>query len=39
MFIQGERVDYLNTEEIINRIFGDSMHEKRQKSLANVKGI
>lgn len=36
MLIQGERVDYLNIEEVINNIFGDSMHEKRQKSLANA---
>lgn len=36
MLIQGEKVGYLNVEQIIENIFGDSMHEKRQKSLANA---
>lgn len=36
MLIQGERVDYLNVEQIIESIFDDSMHQKRQKSLANA---
>lgn len=36
MFFQGERVDYLNVEEIIGNIFGDSMHQKRQESVANA---
>lgn len=36
MLIQGERVDYLNVEQIIKNVFGDSMHEKRQQSLANA---
>jgi hypothetical protein len=36
MLIQGERVDYLDIEKIIGNIFGDSMHEKRQESLANA---
>lgn len=36
MLIQGERVDYLNVEEIMANIFDDSMHQKRQKSLANA---
>lgn len=36
MLIQGERVDYLNVEQIIENIFDDSMHQKRQKSLANA---
>lgn len=36
MLIQGERVDYLNTEQIINNIFDNSMHQKRQESLANA---
>jgi len=36
MLIQGERVNYLNAEEIIGNIFGNSMHQKRQESLANA---
>jgi len=36
MLIQGERLTYLNAEEIISQIFGNSMHEKRQLSLANA---
>lgn len=36
MLIQGERVNYLNVEEIIANIFDDSMHQKRQESLANA---
>ena len=36
MLIQGERVDYLNVEQVIKSVFGDSMHEKRQESLANA---
>jgi hypothetical protein len=36
MLIQGERVDYLNVEQVVNNIFANSMHEKRQESLANA---
>ena len=36
MLIQGERVHYLNIEKIIGNAFGDSMHKKRQESLANA---
>lgn len=36
MLIQGERVDYLNVEQLIGNIFEDSMHQKRQTSLANA---
>lgn len=36
MLIQGERVDYLNVEKIIGNIFDNSMHRKRQESLANA---
>ena len=36
MLIQGERVNFLNIEPIIERIFSDSMHAKRKLSLANA---
>jgi len=36
MLIQGERVNYLNVEEVVENIFGDSQHEKRKLSLANA---
>jgi hypothetical protein len=36
MLIQGEEVTYLNVEQIIENIFDESMHQKRQKSLANA---
>ena len=36
MLIQGERVNYLNIEHVISNIFDDSMHKKRQESLANA---
>jgi len=28
MLIQGERVDYLNVEQVIKSVFGDSMHDQ-----------
>jgi hypothetical protein len=36
MLIQGERVKHLNVEQIIENIFDNSMHQKRQQSLANA---
>lgn len=36
MFIQGERLDCLPIEHIIDTIFGESMHAKRRLSLANA---
>lgn len=36
MLIQGERVNSLNIEQLIENIFGDSEHEKRKQSIANA---
>lgn len=36
MNIQGEQLRSLNVEQIMQSIFSDSMHAKRQKSLANA---
>ena len=33
MFIQGERINFLNIESIINGIFNDSEHAKRKHSI------
>ena len=34
MNIQGERVDYLNVENLTQRIFGTSQHAKRIESIS-----
>lgn len=36
MFIQGERLDCLPIEKIIDTMFGESMHAKRRFSVANA---
>jgi Transposase DDE domain len=36
MLIQGERINYLNIEDLVENIFGDSEHAKRKQSLANA---
>lgn len=36
MLIHGEKVDYLNIEKTVANIFGNSMNDKRQASLANA---
>lgn len=36
MNIQGERVDYLNVNELTQRIFGETQHAKRIQSLAGA---
>lgn len=36
MNIQGERIDYLNVEQLTKRIFGDSQHAKRIQSISGA---
>ena len=36
MDIQGERVDYLNVEQLTQRIFGNTQHAKRIQSISGA---